>query len=205
MPSFDADGEAEQLYREAGFDYSEPVRPARIAEVLLGPGCVHRMPPGGVRAFGTFALVHGQPRIYVRSGPRHEVDFRIAHELAEWHLHRAQYVGGDIEDRANAIAAAVVAPRRAFRRAVAALGADDYARLAFAFRSTQSLVALRRGEVLGDPIALVTPPLVRVRGPEEFVWPEESVLRRAARGGRPGLRRTKLTDDPRRVILAAAI
>ena len=129
--------------------------------------------------------------------------FAVAHELAEWWIRvREKYQGEDVEHAANYVAAAILSPRRAFRLALEQFG-PDFAELAQAFRVTQTHVALREAELARLPRAVVSPALVRVRGPEEWVWPDESTLRRWARGRAPDVRKTRLTDDPRRVVLDA--
>ena len=101
-----------------------------------------------------------------------------------------------------ALAAALLAPRPAFLRARRDLG-EDLRAVAERFTMTQTGVALRRGEVLGTPLAVIAPARVRVRGPEAWVWPPESTLRAWARRPLAGLKKTRLTDDPRRVVLEA--
>ena len=115
---------------------------------------------------------------------------------------RARYDGDDEEAAADYLGAALVAPRRAFASALRALG-DDLAELAAVFRSTETAAALRVGEVTGRPLAVVAPHRVRVRGPESWAWPDESTLRAWARRGRVGVRRCRLRDDDRRMMLIA--
>ena len=127
--------------------------------------------------------------------------FGLAHEVGHWALLRAGYVGDDEERHADYIAGALIAPRRAFLAALLELGPNLPA-LAERFRTTESLIALRRGEVTALPTALVRPGLVRVRSQLEFVWPSEAMIRRWAQGTPPkGLAKTRLTDDRRRVVL----
>lgn len=65
-------------------------------------------------------------------------------------------------------------------------------------------MALRIGEVTGEPIALVSRKAVRVRG-DEWGWPSEEEIRRLSRGDLPPeLRAVRLTDDPKRVFLFTA-
>ncbi len=196
-------GVAASLLERAGYSDADAPGARRVAESVLGPGCVYRMPTSVARAPAWLAIVHGQARIYVRTGlaPEHR-NFLIGHELAEWALARDGYRGDDIEEAADAIAACLVAPRAAFRAALREIG-ERYDELADAFVCTESLAALRVGETTGEPMALVTPRSVRVRGDGEWVWPAEDEMRRVARRGHPGLRRARLRDDPRRVVLRA--
>ncbi len=152
--------------------------------------------------------VDHRPTICVRARLGKEaLRWAILHELAEWHLQRVGYRGEDVELVAEALTAALVVPRDAYRKALRVHGDPtvDGARwkqLAFDFSTSQTCVALRHGEVTDEPLAVVAPTTVRVRG-REWTWPDELGLRQLARAERPGLRRAKLTDDPRRVVLAA--
>ncbi len=122
--------------------------------------------------------------------------------FAEWRLRvRERYQGEDVEHAANYIAAAILSPRRAFRLALEQYG-QDFVELARVFRVSQTHVALREAELASAPCAVVSPALVR-RGPEAWAWPDEAVVRRWARLPASGLRKVKLTDDPRRVVLDA--
>src|SRR5690606_30327780 len=105
------------------------------------------------------AVVEGERRIYVRRGlSAARQRFAVAHELAHWAL--GLLSGSEAEARCDALAACLVAPRRAFQRALR--DTDCYGELAELFGSTESCVALRLGEVTGEPVALVTPSSVRV-------------------------------------------
>lgn len=193
-------GVADAILRAAGYEDDDVPSALRLAERLLGAGCVVRVPGGGVGAPAALAWLHGQPVIQLRGRMSPETArFLVLHELAEWWLGRGGYDGQDVEQACDAIAAALTTPRRAFRSAVASVG-ESYARLARAFTTTESVVALRVGEVLHEPVALVTPRNVHARGPE-WGWPDAETVRRVARTGRPGLRRVRLGDDPRRVVL----
>lgn len=197
----DVEHEARRLYEEADADTCSPPGPLRLArklglEVRRFQGCA---------AGGDAALVrlHGRPIVFVRRKLSPErLDFAVAHELAEWHLARVGYREIDVEDVADAMAGALVAPRDAYRAALREHGAT-FAPLAADFRTTETCVALRLGEVTGRSLVLLGP-RVRVRG-DEFAWPPLDELRRVARaGGAPGVEARKLGDDSRRVILLAA-
>lgn len=199
------EGIAEAMLSAGGQDDSEPPRLAPLAIALLGEGAVEYAP---VRLPGDAALVrvHDTWRVYVRRGlPIERRAFAVAHELAEWWFRvRERYQGEDVEEAANYVAAAMISPRRAFRRAVRDHGRDLSA-LAHAFRTTQTHVALREAELDDLPRAVIAPTSVRVRGPEEWVWPDASTLRRWAKGRAPGLRKVHLTDAPKRVVLDATL
>jgi hypothetical protein len=198
----DIEGEADLIYRRAGIDPGTAAPPLWLAEELLGPGAVvgvHSLrQPGG----GCLVLLHGQPRIYFRNLlPPKRRAFVIAHELAHWAL--GDRAGDELEtERAcDALAAALIAPRAAFLKMVHRHGAR-FTRLAKAFATTESLVVLRYGETTLEPLALVAPRSVRVRG-AEYSWPSEPAIRAMAIGPKPGLRKASLRDDVRRIALVA--
>ncbi len=191
------------LYEEAGEDPSEPVSPVRLAKRLIGADGVTFVPRSALHHdWAMLTKIAGRPRIVVRRDiPLAELGHTIAHELAHWALRRAQLL--DAEDVCDYLAAALVAPAPAFRRALGLIG-TSLPNLANAFRTTQSLVALRWAESTATPLALVRPGLVRVRGEREFPWPADRVVRTWARVAAPAsLARTRLTDDRRRVVLVA--
>jgi hypothetical protein len=195
------EGLAELAYREADLDVERPNVP-RLARALLGADAIQRGPRP---LHGPAALVRvgGTWRIYLaRSLPRLVALFSIGHEIGHWLLARDRYVGEDEEACADYLAAALLAPRRAFWAARRAVG-EELPDLAEALSLTETGAALRLGEVTGQPLAVIAPQRVRVRGPEAFVWPDEGTLRRWAKRPAPGLRRTRLRDDPRRVVLDA--
>lgn len=201
MEQLELEGIAEGAYRDAGLD---PERPnvAQLAKSLLGPNAIQRAPRpiGGpaalVRVNDSWRIILG------RSVPKLYALFAVGHELGHWLLARHGYRGDDEERAADFLGGALLAPRRAFLAARRALG-EDLPELAKTFSMTETGVALRLGEVERHPLAVVAPATVRVRGPEEWVWPDESTLRRWARRPAPGLRKVRLTDDPRRVVLDA--
>jgi hypothetical protein len=201
LEQLEFEGIAEGLLREGGQEDDDAPRLGQLAIALLGPGAVEYAP---IRLPGDGALIriHDSWRVYLRRGlPIERRAFALSHELAEWWLRvREHYVGEDIENAANGIAAAIMAPRRAFARSLREHG-HDFAELAADFRTTETHVALREAELTRMPRAVISPRLVRVRGPEEWIWPEEAVLRRWARRPIPGVTKVRLTDDPKRVVL----
>jgi hypothetical protein len=195
---FDADAEAAALLRSQGFDPASPPPPYFLACGLLGSAHVVRVPGLRVRARWTGHDLH------VRDGlPRTAESYLIAHELAEYVLGRRLLQDELIEQRCDELAAALLAPAAAVRRALAVCG-RSLPLLAEGLGTTQSIALLRLGEVTGTPLALVTPAKVHVRG-SEYGWPGEAQLRVIAGHGTPvaGLERSVLTDAPRRVALLA--
>lgn len=202
MEQLELEGITSALVRAGGQDTDEPPRLRSLTFSLLGEGSIELVP--GLRTEGESACVRGRWRIFLRrSLPAWRRPFVLAHELVEWWLHvREHYDGHDVEHCANFGAAAVIVPRRAFRRAVTVYGRELPA-LAEAFGTSQTLMALREEEIDRIPRAVITPDLVRVRGPEEWAWPDERTLRTWGRRPIPGLRKTVLTDAPRRVAIDA--
>jgi hypothetical protein len=198
--SNDLEGDADWLYRRAGVDPGTPAPPIWLATELLGAGSVAAArflrEPGGA----CLVRVSGQVRIYYRASlPPEYRNFAVAHELAHWCLR--DRAGGDTEAACDYLAAALVAPRVAFLKVVQRHGAR-FSRLAKAFATTESLVALRYGETTLEPIALVAPLSVRVRG-AAYSWPSEPAIRAMAAGPKPGLRKAVLRDQPLRTALRA--
>lgn len=195
------EGIADGAYVDAGLDPEQP-HVTRLVRALLGADAIQRG-PRPVHGPAALVRVGADWRIMIaRSLPPLYALFACAHELGHFLLRRHGYDGDNEERAADYVAGALLAPRRAFISAHRALG-DDLPALASTFSTTETGAALRRGEVLLVPLAVVSPSQVRVRGPSDWVWPDESRLRRWSRSGAPGVRRTRLKDDPRRVVLDA--
>lgn len=199
MEQLELEGIASAAYDEAEVDVDRP-DVVRLARKLLGKDAIVRGPRP---LHGPAALVRvgNDWRIILsRSMPAQYELFAIGHELGHWLIARHGYRAEDEERAADFLGGALLAPRRAFLAARRALG-EDLEALAAAFRTTETGAALRLAEVTGQPLAVVAPQRVRVRGPEEWAWPDEGTLRLWARRPAPGLRKTRLKDDPRRVVL----
>lgn len=130
-----------------------------------------------------------------RSLPDTYREHTIGHELAHWWAQTNGVI--DSEEQADYVGAALQMPRGLF------LGTDkgELSGLARKFGATETAVALRIGEVEREPLAVVAPHCVRVRGPDEWEWPAEQTVRQWASSGRPGLIKTRLRDDRRRVVI----
>lgn len=197
------EGAARRLYELAGADVDQPMWTPKLARLVLGVGCIQWADASKMRSEGSLVRIGDRYRIYVRKNlPPERLSHVIGHELGHWICKQDGYRGPDLEAVCDAIGAALVAPKPAFHAALRALGVDNLPGLAKVFTASQSLVALRAGETTGRPMALVAPSTVRVRG-DEFAWPATEEIRQLATRSRPGLKRTKLTDEPRRVMVAA--
>lgn len=191
------EGAAESVYAQARRDPDLAADPIELAEALLGAGSVRLVHAAALPGLASLARVGLEWRIYVRSSASEQRRaFAVLHELGHYVL------GIDAgEGACDALAAALLLPRRAFMRAARELGAD-WPALASRFGCSESAVALRWGEVVSDPLALVAPRSVRIRG-ADWAWPHEPGVRALARKPGPGLARARLTDDARRIVLRA--
>lgn len=196
---FEVEGDAEVLITMAGGEASEGLSPQQLSLGLLGTRPTYAPL---LRTEAELARVAGSWRIFIRRGiPAARARWLVGHELAEWWYLRHDYREDDIEDRCDALGAALVAPRRLYLSARRHHG-HDVRRLAGVLRTTQSLVLLRGGECMGTPTAVVRQRGVLVRG-EEFGWPELT-LTAARRLRAPGLRRVAIHDEPKRIGIVVA-
>lgn len=189
------EGEAEALYKAAG--HPDPGDTFTLAERLLGAGCLVVAHAASLPGRGVLLRRDQQWVIKLRARlTEAEQRFVVGHELSHWAL-------GDnaSEDDCDALAAALVVPRNIFQRAMRTCG-TSLQELAHDLEITQSLAALRIGEVTGEPVALVTPQRVRARG-AEWCWPDRERLWRMARAPVDSVRVQTLTDEPRRVAIFA--
>lgn len=196
------EGLAEAAYDEAGIDPCMPDLDG-VVHALLGPDAIHRG-PRPLRGAATLIRVHDDWRIWVSRSlsPAYELH-AIAHELGHWLVRREGLGTGDLREErmADYVGAAVIAPRAAFRAAYRTFG-EDLPMLAERFGITETGAALRLGEVTGQPLAVVSPQQVRVRGGNgEWVWRDEHTVREWERRPIPGIRKVRLTDAPRRSML----
>ncbi len=203
----DVECEARWLLEAKGFALDDAPDALELATCWLGPEPI--IVVGSLEVWGdgeVEEVVEGEWKIFVRShlSPQ-RLQFTICHELAEWHLKQIGYQPEHFsvkEEVADRLAAALIAPRGAFRAAVRRHD-YDFEQLALDFGTDQTCSALRLGEVEMIPL-LAIGPRVRVRGPE-FGWPKtiDQLRRLAAKTPLPGIRKAQLTDDPSRVVLMA--
>jgi hypothetical protein len=191
--------EARRLYRLAGCAFEEGAPPAALARGLLGRDAIREVPEQVLPAGGAIARIGGAWRVFVRRGMAPTLArFTVVHELAHWALG----VGAS-ELECDALAARLLAPRPAFERALRESGVS-YTKLARWFGCTETFAALRYGEVTDEPLVVVAPATVRVRG-RSFSWPSEPELRSLVKApALPGLRKARLGDAPARVAIRRA-
>jgi hypothetical protein len=193
------EGLAVALYTRLKLDPSRPVSTFALARkhLLIDVSRPTMMIGPPARTF----LFDGQRRIAVKKGlPVACAQFFCGHELGHMLLEEEGYDDEDTEACCDYLAAALVAPRPAIVSMQRTFG-FDLASIAAEVGGSQTWAALRVGEVLRVPIAVIAP-TVRVRGPEEWVWPDHATLRRWSSGRVPkGLARARLTDDRDRVVL----
>lgn len=191
--------EAERIYRFAEEDLGLGASPEALARALLGPGSIRTAPPDLLPAGGALVRIGAAWRVYLREGlrPRH-ARFTVMHELSHWALG-----SGATEEECDALAACLLAPRPAVQQLLRS-GAKTYSEIARWFDCTETFAALRYGEITDEPLVVVAPATVRIRG-REWSWPAESELRGLVKARRvPGIRKVRLRDDPVRVALRAA-
>jgi len=194
MQMGDLEALADGFLRRSGLTGLQP--PSRIAKAC---GVVVEA-VANQRAEGTLGRLRSQWVIGVRASlPYARRQHRVGHEIGHILLVEAGVPTGPYTEAwCDFIGGALVLPRDQVR-AVAALGALSEA--AERIRTTETLVALRIGEVTGEPVAVVTPHTVYARGDVE--WPDKGTLRRWSRSGRVGLRKWRLRDDPKRVVMTS--
>lgn len=203
MELADCEGTAARIYREAGADPADPPGPVALARAWLGAGALERAPRGALLTDAASGTVAGRRRIVVRAGlPPVRLAWAVAHELAELALAEERYRAPDVEAVADTVAACLLAPPATVRAVGRGPVPAAVAEVADALVLTDTCAALRLGEVLDVPLAVIAP-LVRVRG-AAFAWPDEAGLRQLARRGGPGLVRARCRDDARRAIVAVS-
>lgn len=195
---------AREVRRRAGLKDDELELATRIAARVLGPDAIAF--DGAMKGAAYLRRTLDGYQIVVNPGAR-DVRFHVAHELGEWALRAlARFDGSELqrERAANYLAAAILAPDSAVRRAHAAHG-ERIRALASQFGLSQTSVVLRLAEVNGDERAVVTRTgnvLIRTQG--AFPWarvPVVDVARGDARWARLAKSRLRGGIDEGRVAL----
>lgn len=183
----DVEGDADLLLRLASLDDEEPGDVVALCRHMTGRvPFLSRMGPEA-----QLSRVLDGHRVCVRSGLQPgRTRWLIAHELAELHYERIGYRGEDVEARADALGAALAAPRRATRAAMREHGQRPIA-LAVSLVLEPAAAMLRIGEVAGRSVALIRSPGVIIARGEPFPWPP---LRRVLRERLPDVHPIRLGD-----------
>lgn len=199
-----ADLAVSDLYKHARLDPAHPVGSVRLAVALLGERCIRLAPRSELPGRGALVWPGREPVIHLRRDLNAcQINHAVAHELGEWVLQLWRYKGTEAEELAGRIGAALCVPRPAFHLARKELG-SNLSELSHAFTVSESLMALRVGECLGYPTALITPRRIRTRG-APWKWPSRAQgwHELIARAEDIGLRRERIRDVRGRVVLRA--
>lgn len=199
----DAERLAVEALERVNIDASAITPWTKIVRLMLGADAIVRIP----RLVGQPAalhVIHGRPRIALSAKIPYEYQgFYALHEVGHWLVAEHRMRPDDEEAFADAVAAALLAPKPAFQRVVRAVG-FDYSAISDEVVQTETWAALRTAEIYGIPTVVVAKRL-RIRGDETWVWGEsEAEIRALSRQDRPGIHKTKLTDDPKRIVLTAS-
>lgn len=168
----EAEGDANQIMRDAGLFPEEPAHPRTVAAKLGVEVERVRHARLAFRREADLAWVNGSWKIliYEKMTAARE-GWIVGHELGHWYLRTRGIYCEQEEARCDAIGACLVAPKPAFLVAVGALGHRVH-ELADIFSTTQSLALLRLGETTGRPVLLFRKPSAIVRG-EPFEWGDD--------------------------------
>lgn len=180
LDAHEIEGIARGIYGEAREDVDDPPGTVTLARRILGQDAVR--PAFIDNMVGDAMLVREWDRwiIVVRRRLTFErLNWVVGHELGEWALRREGYEEDDRETIANGVAGALAMPQTIFARMFRANG-FDLSWMAAEFIVPEGAVALRVGEVVGEPVALVTPKRIHRRD-ERNELPANDDLRRLSR------------------------
>lgn len=193
------EGEAAAIYRFAGVNPDQAMSPGELCRRCLGTA--PQFAP--LRVEAALCRVRDEWRVFVRKGTRPtRARWLVGHELAEWWLKRQGHTGEDIEQRCDAIGAALVAPAPVVRRAMR-LDGDDPIALAQRLKTTESLALLRVGEVTGQPVLLAHRHGAIARG-DCYAWPHDASWHTAQTWQHAGIKRVEISDAAKRLGVVAA-
>lgn len=192
MDTYELEWVVEDLYRRAGAQPGDVWAPSDLARRILGPEAIVRVRGLAPRAVLVEVDGPGAWVVRVRRGlPPPIEEWSVGHELA--------HLAGVVDERAaDYIGAAIQMRRGPFLAALGAHG-EAWHKLAERFGTTSTSAALRAAELEERALAVVTPQRVYAR--HIHAAPEE-VRALALRGG-PGIRRVRLEDAPKRIVLEA--
>jgi hypothetical protein len=200
-----ADLAVQEIYCRARVDPTRIVGSVRLAVALLGERCIRLADRRELPGRSALAWAGAHPVIHLRRDLTPcQINHAVAHELGEWLLHTWRYRGREAENLAGRIGAALCVPREAFHVAWHDVG-DDLSELSRAFTVSESLIALRIGECIGYPTALLTPRRVLTRG-APWKWPtrDGDWRKLVAHASAAGLVRLRVHDARGRLVLRAA-
>lgn len=197
---------AVERYERLGLDPCEPVNTCSLARMMFRSKddrtpIVTRPPsllgdrPGAVWWKGETPFIAVR-----RTVPLELVGHVVGHEAAHLLLGRKHDGDPDLEAACDYLGACLMAPRPAMLALHRAFG-WELGEIADEVVATQTWAALRLGEALRVPLAAISPVAVRVRGPEEWAWPDEPELRRLSRRPKPGIKKVCITDQRARCAL----
>lgn len=200
----DVECEARWMLERAGFTTYDAPGAHAIVTGLLGPDSIRSVSGRYLRgAHGQLARVYGRDIVYVsRALPAARAAYTALHEMGHWRLRQLGYTGPDVEAICDAIAVSLLAPHDAFRLASEEHG-PAWEQLAFDFAVSQTIAALRYGEVRGTTVAVVDGAKVRIRGDSCRGPDTETGWRSLAKAPVLPFVSSRLTDNRRRVAVAA--
>lgn len=197
----DFDAEVTRIYELANRDPRLPPTAVTMANDLLGPECIRERRNLPWRAEYNSVL----RKIYLRPSLEGVArSFAIFHELGEAICHELGYTEPDKEQVAHGLGVRLMIPKEAWRPAIREFGGDLW-KLALRFRTSETIVALRRAEITGLPTAVVAPGFIMIRGEPYSFGRTEGQIRQLARGTAKtdGIRSQPLTDAPRTILIAS--
>lgn len=195
---YEVEGTVRAIYRRADVALTEVRYAPWLLRKAYGPKCLRRVRLAN-GALGELAVVGGSPVFVANAVLPEQLRWWVwFHEAA--HYERGTTCrrhGGSREYEeliCDAVGAAAMMARPAFQARLNELGVD-LAQLATDFRTTQTSVARRIGEVEGRPVAvrLARRAEPYLAGPEWWAATAEDV-RRLERGERPDVTKIRLSD-----------
>lgn len=199
LEGFEIEGEISATYRDARLDPANAPGVIQLARRVPGIVGVEFVSVLGAWSSELVENDDGTATIRVRDGlTLQAMLWNVGHELGEFRLRRRQpfaYVEPDRERVCNNLAAGYLMPRPALRNRFLTFGVEQLPRIASSFGVTQVMLALRVGEALDIPVAVVGVGLVRRRGPVDHL-PADHDLAKIVRRKRPprGWQLAQLSD-----------
>lgn len=181
----DIEGEVRAAYEVARLDPEHSPGVIRLARRTPGIAGIEFARVRGLLSSALVANDDGTRTIFIAPGlPWRVVEFHVAHELGEYKLtvRKYPYLEPDRERVCSALAVGFQVPRPALINRFYTYGAQKLVYLARSFGVSELALALRIGEALDIPVAVVGVGVVRRRGPA--VMPGDEELTRMVRRGK---------------------